>query len=278
MNWQSGLSLGDATLTAHRAASGWDFDVTVNAGVPGFAMADTTARLDRCRPLFAGTGPRPQPRRQADPREDHLRPEGRQRDAHHPVPGGRRQQRPSTFPPARATPWRSLITPAWSWGKAACLPAQQVFFGSAYTVRMDYTGAQNITVDEKPTVTDQLMRHREGAESRISHFEMFFARDAGAHAAPDPRSAPAWGRSRWSWCAEMRVAFFSPLPPARSGIADYSEALLESLKPLVDRGGFLQRRPARSTPRASISRSTRSATTPSTISSTRPRCAIPAWW
>ncbi|MGD0772422.1 MAG: methyltransferase domain-containing protein [Candidatus Solibacter sp.] len=32
----------------------------------------------------------------------------------------------------------------------------------------------------------------------------------------------------------MRVAFFSPLPPARSGIADYSEALIHSLKPLVE--------------------------------------------
>ena len=32
----------------------------------------------------------------------------------------------------------------------------------------------------------------------------------------------------------MRVAFLSPLPPARSGIADYSEALVEALKPLVD--------------------------------------------
>ncbi|MEO8594666.1 MAG: glycosyltransferase [Candidatus Solibacter sp.] len=30
------------------------------------------------------------------------------------------------------------------------------------------------------------------------------------------------------------MAFFSPLPPARSGIADYSEALIASLKPLVD--------------------------------------------
>jgi glycosyltransferase involved in cell wall biosynthesis/SAM-dependent methyltransferase len=36
----------------------------------------------------------------------------------------------------------------------------------------------------------------------------------------------------------MRVAFFSPLPPARSGIADYSEALIESLKPLVELGVF----------------------------------------
>ena len=31
----------------------------------------------------------------------------------------------------------------------------------------------------------------------------------------------------------MRVAYFSPLPPARSGIADYSAALLESLRPLA---------------------------------------------
>jgi glycosyltransferase involved in cell wall biosynthesis/SAM-dependent methyltransferase len=32
----------------------------------------------------------------------------------------------------------------------------------------------------------------------------------------------------------MRVAFFSPLPPARSGIADYSEALLEPLARLAE--------------------------------------------
>src|SRR5215471_6138786 len=36
----------------------------------------------------------------------------------------------------------------------------------------------------------------------------------------------------------MRVAYFSPLPPARSGIADYSEALIASMKPLVDLGIF----------------------------------------
>jgi glycosyltransferase involved in cell wall biosynthesis/SAM-dependent methyltransferase len=32
----------------------------------------------------------------------------------------------------------------------------------------------------------------------------------------------------------MRVAFFSPLPPARSGIADYSEALIEALAPMAE--------------------------------------------
>src|SRR6476659_9271590 len=32
----------------------------------------------------------------------------------------------------------------------------------------------------------------------------------------------------------MRVAFFSPLPPARSGIADYSETLLDSLRRIAE--------------------------------------------
>jgi len=32
----------------------------------------------------------------------------------------------------------------------------------------------------------------------------------------------------------MRLAFFSPLPPARSGIADYSAALIEALSPLTE--------------------------------------------
>ncbi|HYO84233.1 MAG TPA: hypothetical protein VES20_22705, partial [Bryobacteraceae bacterium] len=31
----------------------------------------------------------------------------------------------------------------------------------------------------------------------------------------------------------MRIAFFSPMPPTRSGIADYSEALLQSLQRLA---------------------------------------------
>jgi len=41
--------------------------------------------------------------------------------------------------------------------------------------------------------------------------------------------------------ARIRVAYFSPLPPARSGIADYSVALLDELKKLVDVEVFCSR-------------------------------------
>src|SRR5512132_2642063 len=42
----------------------------------------------------------------------------------------------------------------------------------------------------------------------------------------------------------MKVAFFSPLPPARSGIADYSEALVEELRHRVDLQIFTSAAPA----------------------------------
>jgi glycosyltransferase involved in cell wall biosynthesis/SAM-dependent methyltransferase len=42
----------------------------------------------------------------------------------------------------------------------------------------------------------------------------------------------------------LKVAFFSPLPPARSGIADYSAALLDELQKLVDVRVFASKPPA----------------------------------
>ncbi len=41
----------------------------------------------------------------------------------------------------------------------------------------------------------------------------------------------------------MRIAFFSPLPPAKSGIADYSSALLHSLKSYAEVDAFEKRPP-----------------------------------
>ena len=117
-------------------------------------------------------------------------------------------------------------------GQGRVPAAQQVFFGSPYSVRMDYGGAQNITVEQKTEVTDRLTVSVKGPRADF-HFDIYFARD--------PARTPlrivipgAWVRLRWSWCAEMRVAFVSPLPPARSGIADYSQALLEPLARLAE--------------------------------------------
>jgi hypothetical protein len=55
--------------------------------------------------------------------------------------------------------------------------AQDIYFGSAYAAKMDYAGAQNITIRGKSTVTDHLVIGVKGPKSDFS-FEVFFARDA----------------------------------------------------------------------------------------------------
>jgi hypothetical protein len=40
VNWPSGLSLGDATFTAHHKGGAWELAMTLDAGIPGFAVAD----------------------------------------------------------------------------------------------------------------------------------------------------------------------------------------------------------------------------------------------
>jgi len=41
INWASGLSLGEATLRADKGKEAWDFEVTMDASIPGFALRET---------------------------------------------------------------------------------------------------------------------------------------------------------------------------------------------------------------------------------------------
>ena len=62
-------------------------------------------------------------------------------------------------------------------GQGRVAPPQTVYFGSPYSVRIDYTGPQDVTVADKRTVTDHVVVSVKGPKSDFS-FEIFFARDA----------------------------------------------------------------------------------------------------
>ena len=74
----------------------------------------------------------------------------------------------------------------------------------------------------------------------------------------------------------MRVAFFSPLPPARSGIADYSEALVKASA--TGRSGSLLRRPRTLRPSRFDIALYQIGNNGITALFTRRRCGIPASW
>jgi hypothetical protein len=62
-------------------------------------------------------------------------------------------------------------------GQGRVPPAQQIYFGAAYSARMEYSGAQTITVGDKQEVTDHLVVTVQGPRSNFT-VEVFYARDA----------------------------------------------------------------------------------------------------
>jgi hypothetical protein len=177
VNWPSGLSLGEATFSAQRpSGAGWEFDVTLNAAIPGFALLDhvkASASDDLCSTQFErdlANGGRKT--------EEKITFDQKQNSAHRittiPKDGGE-----STFSiPACA---RDALTYIYygrrELGQGRVPQAQTVYFGGPYNLKMDYTGAQNITVAGKATVTDHLVVSVRGSKSDFT-FEVFYARDA----------------------------------------------------------------------------------------------------
>ncbi len=175
LNWPSGLSLGDATMTATKSESGWTFNATVDAAVPGFTVADkyhSTTGTDLCSNELT-------------------------RDITH---GKLHNREETTFDQKKGTAKRSTTLPEgggitdfdiptcardalafvyyarFELGQGRVPPAQKVFLGSAYDVHIEYTGAMNIRTGDKQAVTDHTVVSVKGPKSDFQ-FEIFFGRD-----------------------------------------------------------------------------------------------------
>jgi hypothetical protein len=175
MNWQSGLAVGDVYFSAHKTPSGWNFEVSGNAGVPGFAVNDRYSSSTDANLCSASL----------ERATDHAGKKGREK---------------TTFDQQAATGHRVTLLPdgggatdfsigscardavAFSYyareelGQGRVPAGSQVFFGSAYSATMTYTGAQDITVANKKVTTDHLNVAVRGPKSDF-HFEIFYARD-----------------------------------------------------------------------------------------------------
>jgi hypothetical protein len=177
VNWPSGLSLGEATFSAqHSSGAGWVFDLSLNAAIPGFALVDhvsASATDDLCSTQFErdlSNGGRKT--------EEKITFDRKQGSAHRittvPKDGGE-----STFSIPDCA--RDALTYVYygrrELGQGRVPQAQTVYFGGPYSAKMDYTGAQNIAVAGKSTVTDHLVVSVKGPKADFS-FEVFYARDA----------------------------------------------------------------------------------------------------
>lgn len=173
VNWPSGLSLGDVTLTAHRSSSGWDLEMTLDAGIPGFRVTDrfhSLANADLCSQQFERDT-----RHGAKKIADQTTFDYGNRLAHR-----LRNGEKSDLPLPSACAWDALAfvyLARRGLGQGIVTPPARVFFGSAVSVRMEYTGAQTIQVADHPEIADHVVVTLKGP-SADTHFEIFFARDA----------------------------------------------------------------------------------------------------
>ena len=177
INYTSGLSLGEADLSAHKTPTGWDFSASVDAAVAGWGIKDKytssmtsgycSKELKRDT-IHASRSFREKTTFDQDAQTAH-------RQTEFPSNGGASDL--STGPCARDALTFFYFTRK-ELGQGRVPPPQVVYLGSAYTVQQSYTGAQSITLgDKKPEITDHMVFSVKGPKSDFS-IEVYFARDA----------------------------------------------------------------------------------------------------
>lgn len=174
VNWPTGLSLGEAHLHAGKTDDGWQFEFALDASVPGFAISDhyrSKANSDLCSLEL-------------------------EKEATH---GKRSAHERTVFDYQAGTATRTTLVEGGGHTDIDInhcahdgldyvffarkelaqgrVPQQQtVLFGAGYSVRMEYTGAQELVIGEKRCQADRVMVYFKGPASDASA-EVFFDRD-----------------------------------------------------------------------------------------------------
>jgi hypothetical protein len=179
VNWPSGLGLGEAHMSASRIHASenspdqWAFQLTLDAAIPGFAVADrytATASLDLCSAMF-------------DRDFTHGARKSHERDdfdphagvAHRETVGGGKSD--ISISQCAHDALTFLYLTRREMGQGRVPQYEKILYGGAYQARLEYTGEQTVKVNDKPSTADRLTVTVKGPASEIT-FEMFFARDA----------------------------------------------------------------------------------------------------
>jgi hypothetical protein len=179
VNWPTGSNLGEARLSAARippsknGSEHWAFNLTLDAAIPGFAVADryqTTASLDLCSALLERDFTHGN-------RKSHDRVEFDQHEgvAHRETVGGGKSDLSISRCAHDALTF--LYFARRELGQGRVPPHENILFGGPYQVRLEYAGEQTVNANNRQSTADRVIATVKGPASEIT-FEMFFARDA----------------------------------------------------------------------------------------------------
>lgn len=179
INWPSGLSLGEAQLEARAVASGKDapsrreYRFFLDASVPGYSVADRLRSLvsDRlCSIEFEKTI---QHGLRKSTEKITFKPEAGV--ATRQTVGGGQGDIPISGCAHDALAYLYHLRSELAVGR---LPATQtILFGAPYQISVQFSGTEDVRVNDQRIPTDRLEARLKGPASQ-SKFELFFARDA----------------------------------------------------------------------------------------------------
>lgn len=166
INWPSGLGLGESHLRAHQVGTTWNFEMTIEAGIPGFPVKDR----------YSATATSP------------LCSISLQRDTTH---GSRRVNDNETVNGASLTRGQDRVAvpdcvkdaltflyfARKELGQGRVPQAQSIVLGGLYPIQMEYAGAQTVKVNDQAMESDKMICSVTTKNSGIV-FEAYFARDA----------------------------------------------------------------------------------------------------
>ena len=173
VNWPSGLSLGEATLAAHRSGDNWDLSLTFNVDIPGAPYVDRYHSISNdtgCSSEFERDS-----RHGKKIANEKTEFDYRQGRASRVTKDGGKSE--VTIGSCARDALAFLYFARRELGQGRVPPQQEIFFGASYSVRLDYTGEEKVLVGGKPAVSDRVAVSFRGPASNAS-FEIFFARDA----------------------------------------------------------------------------------------------------
>jgi len=172
-NWPSGLSLGEATFKTGGAEPGWQFEFTIEAGLPGLEIRDTyrsTVNASFCSERLEKDfvhGPRKG--------KETVTYDLFKRQATRQTTGGGKSEISTSDCVKDGLAFVYFLRRELAGGRVPA--SQQINFGAAYQVTATYADSPQIEVGGARQASDRVQVSLKGSVS--SHtLEIFFARDA----------------------------------------------------------------------------------------------------
>ncbi len=172
VTWPSGLSLGEASLRAEATAEGWEFEMTVEAGLPTLEIKDEyRAKSDVSLCSRESSKNAKHGDRKIQERVDFDQQAGEA--VRKTINGGE-----STFPipPCARDTLTYLYFLREQLAAGRIPPPDDVYFGAQYQISVTYLESRDIDVSGESRPADRILVDVSGPKSQLG-FEVFFGKD-----------------------------------------------------------------------------------------------------